>query len=303
MLQRHSVDEFSFFLNFDPYFVLFDLAYSDNHAEKFNFLKSILREIDDNAGKDAVDGTSVAANTASPIFGNICLPFLEDKCYVVCGCMNDHKLPSKEQVQRNLELSERKDVDHAHNDYLIKYDKLLTEYFAVFTKYYGRKKYPEYLRRSIVSIADKRDTTYFKDILNGLLVCGLQYQTAIDLLIIEMPATVDQDDRFNLLWQLILDTRNKKVREHLQSFEANICKESNGTGNQFINALLEQLIISEFDELKMFCVRLLKSCAITTLHRIDMGPLKQFVYNLSTSSKIDADAITRRLTQFGKKID
>lgn len=258
--------------------------------------------MDNGGGRDAVDHPVGAANSAHPIFGNICLAALEDKCYSVCGCMQEHTLLPKEQVQRNLELSERKDIDHALN-YLFKYDKLLVDYFSVFTKYFGRRKWPEYLRQSIESIADKRDTNYLKEILNGFLICGMQYHTAIDSLLNELPTTVDQAEHFHLLWKIMLDTRNKKVRDHLQLFEECILKENDGTASQFINELMRQLNLNEFTDLIMFCIKVLKNCAITTFHRLDNDPLKEFLSNLFVSSKTDAVAITRRVEQLGKQIE
>lgn len=259
--------------------------------------------MDNSVSNDEVDHTIDTDHPAHPIFGNICLPFLEEKCFSACTCLKLHKLLPKEQVQRNLEVCEFKDVNHAHHNYLFKYDKLFVEYFSVFAKYYGHKKYPECLRRSIESIADKRDTAYFKDILNGLLMCGMQYHTVVALLFLELPATLDQTERFHLLWPILLDTRNKKACEHLKLFETSILEESDGTASQFIDALLDQLNINEFNDLIMFCIKLLKECAITTLHQIDTAAMKQFVDDLYISSKKDAVAITRRMALVGKQLD
>lgn len=279
------------------------LSFSGSDREKFNFLASVLHDIHNKKPNGTEEASYEADKTVNQIFGNICLPFLENKCYGIYACQNDHKLIPKEQVLRNLQLCEHKEVQYAQTEYLLKYDKLLIEYFASFTKYYGHKHYPEYLRRSIVPIAGKQNPTFLKDILAGFLIGGLKYHTAIDVILNELPQTMDDDDRFSLLWKIILDTRNKRAHEHMKLFEPVILKENNGEANEFINSLLKQLVINEFPDLKMLGIRLLKNCAITTLRRIERDPLNKFIFILFASNKIDADAISRRVLQFGLKVE
>lgn len=279
------------------------MSFSTSNQEKFNFLAGVLHDIKNKKPVSIEEVSYEPDKSVHQLFGNICLPFLENKCYGIYGCQSAHRLIPKEQVLRNLQLCEHKEVEHAQTEYLLKYDKLLDEYFSVFTKYYGHKHYREYIRRSIVPIADKRNPAFLKDILAGFLIGGLKYHTAIDVILNELPQTMDDEDRFNLLWKIILDTRNNKVLEHIKLFEPVILKENNGEANEFINTLLKQLVINEFPDLKMLGIRLLKNCAITTLRRIERDPLNKFIFNLFASNKVDADAISNRVLQFGLKVE
>lgn len=237
---------------------------------------------------------------ASAVFGSICLASLENKCYGVFSCPREHTLPSNEQVRQTLEVCERADIESAHNDYLLKYETLMDKYWSVFARCYGHKKWPEYLRRSIEAVAGQRNSAHLGDIVNGLVIGGLEYHTAVDLVLLELPESMGMGERFHLMWAIVLDARNKRAREHLKAFEPSILKEAtDGTAEMFINMLLAQLVVNEFADLKMFCVGLLKHCAITTLRGIDTETLDKFVSNLYASHKVDADAIARRIAQFG----
>lgn len=284
--------------------IIITFHFSESHESKYQFLQGILRNIDTvDDNRPVGQEPNIHVTPTSPIFGNICLPFLENECYGLYLCPHNHTLLAKDQVQRNLEVSERADIELAHNDYLLKYEKLMENYWPVFARCYGYKKWPEYLRRSIKTIAVKGEPTYLRDIVNGLVIGGTEYHTAIDLILLEMPESMDMEDRLNLLWEIVLDARNKKARAHLKAFEPSILNATDGTAELFINKLLAQLVLNELVDLKMFCIGLLKHCATTTLCRLDNDTLDKFIRNLYASDRVDADAIARRIAQFGRPIE
>lgn len=266
-------------------------------------MREVLQEIEDGSCEPQnADRHGNVWNVNEKLFGNVCLLWLENQCYSLDSCYFPHALPSKRDIQRNLELCDRKEIEEAQNELLLKHEKLLKEYFSVFCEYYGQQKYPEYLRKLIKFGAEKQKCQLLKDIVNGLMITGIKYHLCVDLIMNEMDV-IDDDDQFSLIWKIILDSRNADVVNHLKKYKPTISGDSNDENIIFINQLLVELIADKFSSLKVFAIEILKNCVVTTFLRIDSKLLEQFLSRLYASDRTNAESIERRALQLNIQLN
>lgn len=220
------------------------------------------------------------------IFSDVCLKFVEDKCYKIC-CEFSHQLPSVYVVLANLERASADDVAAAYKELLIQYDLLTTKYFPVFCKFYGQKKIREQLRRMIpIAAESSAKHGLLKEIVSGLVTSGVPYHMAIDLLLdeteenledrVKQPEIVSQ--QFEMMWQLFVDERNEVcLFKHLQHFEAAFMDDNIQSNSKAISKLLTLTPTIDNTELREFFCKILSKCPLAVFRKIDAVPLHKYL--------------------------
>lgn len=235
------------------------------------------------------------------IFDDVCLKSLNDECYTI-QCKFRHNLPMSEMVASRLTSATRLEINEAQNQLLLRYEPLMSAFFEVFCTHYGREWqiYRENLRQMIYPISRKsRAAVYMKHILNGFLISDMKYCTCVKQLLIEIDESLDMEHRFNIMWELIIDSRNDKINEHLKEFEEVFYSDAMVSAGAMKKILNYQIFYDELLDLRDFTINLVKKCRITTFRQIDASLLKKYIDHVRLFDKKASSAIQQRAEQFG----
>lgn len=235
------------------------------------------------------------------IFDDVCLKSLNDECYTI-QCKFPHNLPTSEMVASRLTRATRHEINEAQNQLLLRYETLMSEFFEVFCLHYGREwqKYRENLRQMIQPISQKsKANVYMKHILNGFLISGMNFSTCVKQLLVEIDESLDMELRFNIMWELIIDSRNDKIHEHLKEFEAVFYGDAVVSAVAINKILTHQVFHDKLLELRDYAINLVKKCRITTFRQIDASLLKKFIDHVRLFDKNASNAIQQRADHFG----
>lgn len=267
------------------------------------FLYSLHRELNQSSDMNGFSSNCDSDGKVWPsnrIFDDVCLKFLCDQCYNTY-CEYRHTLPQPEIVEGRLKNATQEEIEEAQNQILLRYDMLMSQFFTVFCTFFGREwqMHRENLRQMIFVLSKKAAAAdYMRDILNGFLISGMPYSTCVNQLLIEIDDTLDQDEQFNILWQLIIDARNGKVNEHLNQFQTALQNNSAA-----VDKILNYQINDQLAELRECTVNLLKKCPVTTFRQIDSKLLGKFVFHLKSCDKNAGQVIQQRAVQFHLVLD
>lgn len=235
------------------------------------------------------------------IFGEICVKYLRGKCYSMY-CDFPHRLPTKEYVENQLKAATPDEIEDAQNKILLRQDNLLTDYFSVFCTFYGRKwrSHRESLRALIPILSQKLTAPILmKEILNGFVISGMKYSTCVNLLLVEIDSSLNTEERFEVMWQLIIDTRNDKIAEHLKQFEE-ILNSDALVAADAINKIIELQVNGDLESLRATIINFVKKTNVTTFMKIDSNLLKTYIRTYVRSfDDFAAKAIEQKATQFG----
>lgn len=232
------------------------------------------------------------------IFGDICVNYLHGICYsTYCGF--PHQLPTKEHVESQLKLVTCNEIEAAQNDILLRHDNLLTEFSAVFCTFYGRQRHRESLRELIPILSKKPMATIFmQDILNGFLISGMKYSTCVNLLLIEIDSSLNTEERFEIMWPLIIDAQNDKADLHLKEFEE-VLNSDSLIAAEAINKMIELQMNGDLESLRDIVIKCVKKAYVTTFQKIDPKLLKAYIRHVRSFDPAAAKAIEQKSNQFG----
>lgn len=238
------------------------------------------------------------------LFGNVCLKSLRNQCNgSEMSCHFEHRLPVREMLLRNLDLARRQEIEEAHKNLLTKYDKLLCTYFPEFCQFYGRKNYREYLRLSIrplsilnsINIATR--SQLMREILNGFLITGMKYGTSVQIIINALDESLNSDDKFQLVCDILLDKRNTALKSQLQPFANIIVKDFNGLHVAAVDKLLQIQIDDETLDVRELTVNILKGCTLPTFRAIDDRVLTEYIWYLTARGEASSKSVSMRAKQ------
>lgn len=238
------------------------------------------------------------------IFGDICLKYLRDTCYGTF-CDFSHELPVQQTVEARLRSASRHEIEEVQNEILLKHDVLMDEYFPLFCKFYGRQwqTHRESLRR-LISVLSTRPAAalYMKEIFGGFLISGMEYSTCVDQLLNEFDDSLNSEERFELIWELMIDPRNDQIDEQLKEFK-HLWRSDAIIAATALNRMLEHQINGDLESLRDTTVALVKSTTVATFRKLDATLLKQYIQLLRTLNLNDGKLIQNRAKQFGVVID
>lgn len=269
------------------------------------------------------------------IFENVCLKYIRNECYGPY-CDFSHELPAFDCVEKLLKTASPKEIQEAQNQLLLRYDILLTEYFEVFCKFYGRQVDRESLRRLISVISQKPlASSYLKEILDGFLISGMQYSTCVQQLLIETDDVLNSTEQFELMWELIIDVRNDKIDEQLTEFEKLLISNAlvsasainkilelqiNGDADgmnasffEYFFSISTKILFNHFHATFFFLVcslairdmtiNIVKKTHLVTFLKIDQTLLKQYIWHVRPLDMIASKTIEQRAKQNGMTWD
>lgn len=238
------------------------------------------------------------------IFDNVCLKYLSNECFMEDTlCQFVHQLPCPSKLSRNLDIADRKDVEEAHEHLLLKYERLLIECWPVFCRYYGRRNYREYLRLAIgpVSMLGTVCIEYqlLTEILNGLIISGVVYRTAIQLIINELEEVLEGDDQtqFEFVWKIIFDSRNDGIKTHLSHFATAMIRDDSNSNTDAINQLLQIQLDDDTINVRDITFNILKRCTVTTFMSINQATLTEYIWHLKVHDEKSSKVIEQRAKQ------
>lgn len=216
------------------------------------------------------------------LFCNVCIRNLIDGCYDI-NCQFSHILPTNDIVLNNLESASIEDVNEAYHELLLRYPKLLEQYFRVFCVFYGNKKYRTQLRdMSHVCAQSENAESFMLEIINAFVSTGMPYSTAVDVLIKELTSN-GYDARYRILvLSVALNPRNTKLLEHLHNFET-IFIDSNCNGHKdAVEKLVQANLNEHVESLMEYTLDVLAKCMVSTLLQINQNLLKSFLDTAET---------------------
>lgn len=216
------------------------------------------------------------------LFGNVCIRNLIDGCYDT-NCQFSHILLSNDIVLNNLESASIEDVNEAYHELLLRYPKLLEQYFRVFCIFYGNKKFRTQLRdMSHVCAQSENAESFMLEIVNAFVSTGMPYSTAVDVLIKELTSN-GYDGRYQILvLSVTLNPRNTKLLEHLHNFET-VFIDNNCVGHTDAVEKLVQINLKEHVESLMeYTLDILAKCMVSTLLQMNQNLLKSFLDTAET---------------------
>lgn len=117
---------------------------------------------------------------------------------------------------------------------------------------------------------------------------------------LEIDSTLNVDDRFNILWAVIIDPRNDKILDHLKLYEPVFAGNALGIVGA-INKLIECLVKGELDDVRDFTVNLVKKCRIDTFRYLDSQLLKDLIEYVRSFDPNSKTAIEQKAKQFNFK--
>lgn len=234
------------------------------------------------------------------IFGDICPKFLIDECYNT-SCELAHSLPEQDVIEQRLKMASFREIIEAQDQFLLEYDPLLGEYFTIFCDYYGQnwKYHRETLRLLIGEISQRTSPTpYLKEIVNSFVSSGIEYSTCVELLLLEFHESLTTEMRFDIIWDIMIDTKNEKVAEQLDEFESILHGDEVDVA-MVINKILRHQINDQLMSLQERAISLLKKCTVTAFRKIDQSLLKNYIWHMKGINSAASKAIQQRATQFG----
>lgn len=275
----------------------------DDDDEELQFLYGI-KEMLDQSG----DATTCSANRRengeiwpeNRIFGVICAKYLHSTCYSTY-CEFPHQLPTKEYVENQLQLATADEIETVQNKILLRHDNLLTEFSAVFCTFYGRQwqTHRESLRLLISILSEKpMASNLMKDILNGFLMSGMKYSTCVNQLLIEINDSLNVEEKFEIMWQLIIDPKNDQADHHLKEFEE-IFNSDSLVAAKAINKMIELQINDELESLRDTVIKFVKKSYVAIFHKIDSKLLETYTRHVGRFDAAAAKAIEQKAKQFG----
>lgn len=276
-------------------------AFNDEDDD-LRFLYGLKEELDQTANENGIRGNCDENGEIWPsiwIFGNVCMKFLTDICFNPY-CEHSHELPSIETVQSHLNTASSREIWELHRHILLRYDKLMVDFFETFCSFCGRKwqYHRENLRTMIEPLSTRPSAAaYMKHIVNGFLISDMRYSTCVNLLMLQIDSSLNMDDRFNILWGCIIDPRNDKIDEHLKSYEIVFMGNAIGIVDA-MNKLMKYHIVGGLDQLREFTVNLVKKCRIDTFRRLDSKLLKGFIEYVRSFDLNSKTTIEKRAIQF-----
>lgn len=281
--------------------------YRDDDDDDLRFLSNFKAELDQTEGNSSLAENCDENNRTWPsnrIFDNICLKSLIDQCYNPY-CDYSHTFPSPETVESRLKTASWREIDELQNNLLLRYEALMSRYFTVFCTHCGREweMHRENLRLMISLLSTKPSATaYLKDIVHGFLISGIKYSTCVNQLFLEIDESLDIEGQFNILWPIIIDTRNDKVNDHLKTFESVLYGDAL-VNTDAINKILMHQINDEMLDVRELAVNLVKKCRLATFQRINPVLLQKYVWHVRVFDFNTSRAIQQRAGQFGLTLD
>lgn len=263
------------------------------------FLESLAEKLDQH---DDVETSNCDENghvwPTNRIFGEICVKFLRDACYGTY-CEFPHELPDKLIVEARLKSASRHEIDDAQNRILLQHEILMNEYFASFCKFYGREwqMHRESLRRLIGELSQRpAAVSYMKEIFGGFLISGMEYSTCIDQLLLEFNDSLNTEERFELIWELMIDPQNDRIDEHLKEFKHLLLGNALVAASA-INKILQHQINGDLESLRDVTINIVKSTTVTTFHKLDPILLKKYIQLLRSLNIADGKFIQNKAIQ------
>lgn len=237
------------------------------------------------------------------LFDNICLKHLLGKCYNYdLACPFLHQMPHFERIFHNLELADRCEIEEAHKNLLTVYEPLLIAFWSTFCRFYGRKNYREYLRLSIGPIS-MLNCEYvdqlLMDILNGFMITGIAYQTAVQIILNHLDETLQKDDQFKVVWNILLDARNDGIQDMMQTtkFTEVMIQFDGAEVTAAMNKMLDIQLETNGIDIRGLISNILKRSTVPTFMAIDGKLLKDYIWHLNMSNDKTADLISQRVNQ------
>lgn len=238
-------------------------------------------------------------NESNMVFGEICLKFLSNSCYST-SCEFAHSLPDPDVIAQRLTVMTYIEVEKIQNQFLLQYDMLLAKYFTTFCEHYGREwQYHRDTLRLLIGVMSQRPAPvpYLKDILNGLLASDVEYDVCVELMLIEFKEDLPIEEKFNMIWEIMIDSRNDKVVEQLKDFEG-VLYSDELVAATVINRLMELQNNDEMFCLQDFTIKVLKKCAVTTFRRIDSDLMTKYIWYIKKFNLNASKCIQQRAIQF-----
>lgn len=235
------------------------------------------------------------------IFGEICAKFLDGQCYRTY-CDFSHNFPSKNEVELHLKLATRDQIEQVQNKILLRHDNLLMEYLSVFCTFFGRKwlKHRESLRLLVSELSKKIDAPILiKEIFNGFLISGMKYGTCVNQLLNEIDDSLNEEEQFEIMWQLIIDPSNEQIQRHLKEFDE-ILKSDALVATDAINKLMTLQINDDLEELRATVIDIVKKTSVITFLKIDSKLLRTYIKCVQNYDSAAAKAIQQKAAHFGK---
>lgn len=233
------------------------------------------------------------------LFCNVCIRNLIDGCYDI-HCQFSHVLPPSHVVLDNLESASLDEVNEAYNELLLRYPKLLEQYFRTFAIYYGKNRIRTQLRdMSHICAHSEKANIFMQEIVNGFIYTGLPYSTAVDVLINQF-ATSKYDTRYQMLvLNVALNVKNKKLEEHLRRFET-VFIDENCAGHKDAVEKLVQINVNEYVEvIAQYTLKVMKKCTISTFLQMNQKLLKTFLDTARMYGLTEAQHILYRIAAAG----
>lgn len=239
------------------------------------------------------------------IFGEICLKYLRNECFDTI-CHFAHELPTAEIVKNRLSVASRQDIEVTQNQILLRHDNLLNEYLPVFCTHYGRdwQIHRESLRQLIPLLSLKTSAqTYLKEILNGFLISGVPYTVCVQILLLEMDDSLNSDEQFAIMWEIIIDERNESVDAQLKDFEHTILYGDEFVSSNAINRILQLQTNGDLECIREQAITFIKKSKVTTFHKIDKNLLKQYIWHVRSFNLKASNEIQQKAKQFGVNLE
>lgn len=238
------------------------------------------------------------------IFGDICLKYLRDSCYGTY-CDFPHELPETLTVETRLRSASRHEIEKVQNEILLQHDMLMDAFFAQFCKFYGREwqTHRESLRRliSVLSIRPAA-SSYMKEIFGGFLISGMDYSTCIDQLLLELDDSLNAQERFEILWELMIDPLNVRLDEQLKEFK-HLLLGNALVASSAINRILEHQINGDLESLRDLTISIVQSTSLITFRKLDSTLLKQYIQLLRSLNMNAGKIIQNKAKQFDVILD
>lgn len=283
-------------------FPIFSRIFRHEDDEDFDFLHRIhdvLENMPNNEETSANRDENGKVWSSNYIFSDVCLKYLRGDCYNPY-CDYAHELPMPANVEHHLKTASRHHIEEAQSQLLLRYDMLMEAFFDVFCKYFGRnwKQHRDKLRLAIRIVMSRPSAeAYMKSILNGFLISGMNYSLCIQQLLVEVGGELNSEEQFNVLWDLIIDTRNDKVVDQLKLFHT-VLHDGSPAIVRPINKLLKSQINSDFAVPREYSINLLAKCSALTFRQIDANLLKRFIEDVKSCNLGIIKVLQQRVKQF-----
>ncbi|XP_055313924.1 uncharacterized protein LOC129575081 [Sitodiplosis mosellana] len=277
----------------------------DDSDDDMRFLNNIAEQLDQT---EDVESANCDANgeawPSNRIFGEICLKYLRDACYGTY-CDFPHELPETQIVEGRLRSASRREIEEVQNEILLQHEVLMEKFFALFCKFYGREwqTHRESLRR-LISVVSTRPAapSYMKEILGGFLISGMEYSTCIDQLLLELDDSLNSEERFEIVWELMIDPQNDRLNDQIDEFKHLLLSDALVAASA-INRILEHQINGDLASLRDATNNIVKGTSVATFRKLDPALLKQYIQMLRSLNSTHGKFIQNKAKQFGVILD